>query len=61
MIAREGNDGAIICSGICVHFALEAVRRIRAELGADIRVGDMHTIKPIDKDVPYEQRLKPTV
>ena len=50
IIAREGNDGAFICSGIVVQFAMEAAARIKEELGADIRVIDMHTIKPIDEE-----------
>lgn len=54
MTAHEGNDGAIICSGICVHFALEAAGRLKREQGANIRVVDMHTIKPIDKEAIRE-------
>lgn len=50
MIAHEGDDGAFICSGITVHFALEAARRLKEELGVHIRVVDMHTIKPLDAD-----------
>ncbi|MCI2048722.1 MAG: transketolase family protein [Lachnospiraceae bacterium] len=50
IIAREGKDGAFICSGIVVQFALEAAERLYAETGADIRVIDMHTIKPIDRE-----------
>lgn len=49
IIARNGNDGAFICSGIVVQFALEAAEIIKKELDADIRVIDMHTIKPIDE------------
>jgi transketolase len=49
IIAREGSDGAFICSGIVVQFALEAAERLEKETGAKIRVIDMHTIKPIDE------------
>lgn len=49
IIAREGDDGAFICSGIVVQFALEAAQRLHDELGVNIRVVDMHTIKPIDE------------
>jgi transketolase len=49
IIAREGNDGAFIASGIVVQFALEAAERLEKETGAKIRVVDMHTIKPIDE------------
>ena len=33
LIPREGNDGAFICTGIMVHFAMEAAKRIHDELG----------------------------
>lgn len=49
LIPREGNDGAFICTGIMVHFAMEAAKRIHDELGKEIRVVDMFTIKPLDK------------
>lgn len=49
LIPLEGNDGAFICSGITVHFALEAAKRIKAESGKEIRVVDMHTLKPLDE------------
>lgn len=49
-IAREGNDGAFICSGITVKYALAAANTIAERTGKQIRVVDMHTIKPIDKD-----------
>lgn len=49
IIAREGNDGAFIVSGIVVQFALEAAEIIKEKTGKEIRVIDMHTIKPIDE------------
>jgi transketolase len=50
IITNEGDDGAFICSGIVVQFALEAARIIKEKTGKDIRVVDMHTIKPLDVD-----------
>ena len=50
LIPREGDDGAFICTGIMVHFAMEAAERIEKELGKKVRVVDMHTIKPLDKE-----------
>ena len=38
LIPREGDDGAFICTGIMVHFAMEAAKRIHDELGKEIRV-----------------------
>ena len=48
--AKDGDDGAFICSGSIVHFALDAAKKLKEDLGADIRVIDMHTIKPIDEE-----------
>jgi transketolase len=50
LIANEGDDGAFICSGIVVQFALEAAKIIRQQTGKNIRVVDMHTIKPLDEE-----------
>lgn len=49
IVAREGTDGAFICSGITVHMAINAAAKLEADLGVKIRVVDIHTIKPIDK------------
>lgn len=49
-VANYGDDGTFICSGITVKYALEAAYRIEEETGKHIRVIDMHTIKPIDKE-----------
>lgn len=48
-IVREGGDGAIICSGVVVQYALKAAMKVAEETGKQIRVVDMHTIKPIDR------------
>ncbi len=47
---KDGADGAFICSGAIVHFALDAAKKLKEDLGADIRVIDMHTIKPLDRE-----------
>lgn len=48
-IPMKGGDGAYICSGVTVQFAIEAALQIRREFNKKIRVVDMHTIKPIDR------------
>jgi transketolase len=48
--ARKGSDGAFIVSGICVSAALDAAEMIENETGKKIRVIDMHTLKPLDRD-----------
>ncbi len=46
----EGTDATVIATGVTVAEALKA-QEILKEKGIDIRVIDMHTIKPIDKDI----------
>jgi len=48
-IPVKGDDGAIICSGVTVQFAVEASKLIKELTGKSFRVVDMHTIKPIDE------------
>ena len=49
-ILREGNDITIIACGICVADAIAVSDKLKKE-GINVRVIDMFTIKPIDKDV----------
>ncbi len=50
MTLREGNDIAIIATGLCVESAQTAAQML-AEDGIDARVINIHTIKPIDEDI----------
>lgn len=45
---REGNDVTVIACGLMVAVALEAAHELATE-GIEVRVLDMHTIKPIDE------------
>lgn len=47
---KEGNDVTIIATGIMVSKALEASEKLQQE-GISARVIDIHTIKPIDKEI----------
>ncbi|MCT4619246.1 MAG: transketolase family protein [Marinisporobacter sp.] len=47
---KEGKDATIIATGILVAEALEA-RELLLEEGIEATVIDMHTIKPIDKEI----------
>ena len=47
---REGNDVAIIATGIMVDAALEAYNML-AEEGIKARIINIHTIKPIDEEI----------
>ena len=46
---REGADAAIIANGDTVCLALDAAREL-ASKGVNVRVLDMHTIKPLDTE-----------
>ncbi len=47
---REGTDFTIICCGIAVLQALNAAKTLAENDGLSVRVINMHTIKPIDRD-----------
>ncbi len=47
---RKGDDAAIIATGLMVGEAIKAAERLQAE-GINARVINIHTIKPIDKDI----------
>ncbi|MCG8500438.1 MAG: transketolase family protein [Firmicutes bacterium] len=46
----EGNDVSIVATGYMVHKALEAAEVLKSR-GIEARVVNMHTIKPIDKEL----------
>lgn len=47
---RDGQDVAIVATGLCVNSALEAAELLKAE-GVEARVINIHTIKPIDAEL----------
>jgi transketolase len=49
-VMREGKDVTVIATGIMVAAAMEAASQM-AEEGIDVRVIDMHTIKPLDEEI----------
>lgn len=49
-VVKDGDDGAIIASGVVVQYSLQASDEIEKKTGSKIRVVDMHTIKPIDRE-----------
>ena len=49
-LIRDGKDVTIIATGIMVNEAYEAAKAL-AEEGIDVRVIDIHTIKPIDEEI----------
>lgn len=50
VLMRDGRDATVIATGYMVHLALEAAKALAAE-GIDVRVINIHTIKPLDKDI----------
>ncbi len=50
VMLRDGKDATVVATGYMVHLALEAADLLAAE-GLDVRVINIHTIKPLDKEI----------
>ena len=57
VLLREGRDVTIAATGFMVHLALEAADTLAAE-GISAEVINIHTIKPLDKDILVESATK---
>jgi len=53
LVAREGKDASIIAHGEMVFEAIETAKTLAAE-GIDVRVVDMYSIKPLDKELLFK-------
>lgn len=53
LMVREGWDATIIAHGEMVFESIEAAKALAAE-GIDVRVIDMYSIKPVDKDLIFK-------
>lgn len=51
---HEGSDITVIACGPCVLQALEAAKELKENQGIEVRVLNMHTIKPIDRETIIE-------
>ena len=49
-VVRDGKDVTVIACGLLVHKAIEAAEMMEKK-GVSVRVVDMYSIKPIDKDL----------
>lgn len=49
-VLREGRDATVIAAGMMVQSAVKAADTLAAQ-GISLRVVDMHTIKPLDRDL----------
>ena len=56
-VLREGKDLTVIATGIMVSEAMDAANELENE-GIDIRVIDIHTIKPLDKEIIIKAALE---
>lgn len=56
-IIRSGKDVAIIATGITVSMAIEAAQELKKD-GIEAEVINIHTIKPIDKDLIIKEAKK---
>jgi transketolase len=57
VIVSEGTDVTIFATGLMVHTAIEAVKLL-ADEGISARLVDIHTIKPIDKQLIIDSAVK---
>ena len=57
---KTGKDAAIIACGVTVSYALEAASKM-SEKGKDVRVIDMHTIKPLDRQAVIDAARTGTI
>ena len=48
-VLREGDDGALLVSGVCVEAALAAARALEDARGARVRVVDLASVRPLDE------------
>ncbi len=57
ILLKEGKDVTIIATGVCVCEALKAAEALKQE-GIDAEVINIHTIKPLDKDLVLQSAKK---
>lgn len=50
VVLRDGKDATIVATGMTVQMSLKAAELLSAE-GIDVRVIDIHTIKPLDNEL----------
>ena len=57
ILLKEGKDVTILATGVCVCEALKAAEALKEE-GIDAEVINIHTIKPLDKDLVFQSAKK---
>ncbi len=56
-LLKDGTDATIVATGLMVNEAIEAEKILAAE-GINVRIVNIHTIKPIDEDIILESAQK---
>ncbi|MCZ7554321.1 MAG: hypothetical protein B6D39_07960 [Anaerolineae bacterium UTCFX2] len=51
MVIRKGGDVTLIGTGMLLHRCLEAAQRLEADESISARVIEIHTLKPLDRDL----------
>lgn len=57
VLMRSGTDVTVVATGICVAAALEAAEQLKKQ-GISAEVIDIHTIKPLDKELILKSAIK---
>lgn len=57
IVLKEGTDVTLIATGLCVSSALDAARQLEND-GISAQVINIHTIKPLDKDLIVSAAVK---
>ncbi len=57
VVLKEGKDVTIFATGLCVCGALEAAEKLKED-GIDAEVVNIHTIKPIDRELVVKSATK---
>jgi len=53
-ILKEGQDGAIVATGVCVEMGVEIIEKLKG-IGHNFKLISLHTLKPINKEALLEE------
>ena len=57
IVVKEGTDVTVFATGLCVNEAIEAEKMLAAD-GINAEIINIHTIKPIDRELVVQSTLK---
>ena len=57
IVVKEGTDVTVFATGLCVNEAIEAEKMLAAD-GVNAEIINIHTIKPIDRELVVQSALK---